>query len=619
MVGRIVQVNTRSLLGCLAAALLAGLAASCAVTPSGTPNAAVAQARRMEARGNYRQAGAAWLQVVKQTRGQAQAEARLNAADNYSKANDLASAWEVVAPLDIAALAPDRRLAGIETKARLALATHRPQQALVAVSAAPPAPGEAAQIRLLELAGRAYFAADQPAAGLTALVKRGQLLADRPRQALSNDELLWSLLIGSATLPSAAGASPVGQGWLALAQIWRTGWEQPKQFASQLSDWRAAYPDHPANQGLIAEIMADEQARLRYPGHIALLLPLSGPNAAQARAVQAGILAAYYRGQGSQPTLMVYDTEGSATGARKAVAEARSGGANFILGPLTVAGVQGAASDADNTPELALNYLPGEGKSPEAFYQFGLSPEQEARTSSEQAVAQGLSRAVVLVPDDDWGKGVADAFTRHLTLLGGRVLASVTFRSGTQDFGAALSAAFGLDASTEREQRLAAVLGQPLGFSPHRRQDIQFVFFAASSYDTALLIPSQIAYNHGIGLPMYSISNVYQPGNSAPDLDGVHFPVMPWFLAGKGAVASTRDQLAKLFAQDWGQFAPLYGLGYDAWRLVPLLAHGDHPLAQPVRGVTGSLSMGDNQVIQRRADPGRYRNGVLAPVAATAP
>jgi len=50
-----------------------------------------------------------------------------------------------------------------------------------------------------------------------------------------------------------------------------------------------------------------------------------------------------------------------------------------------------------------------------------------------------------------------------------------------------------------------------------------------------------------------------------------------------------------------------------------LLAHGQQPLAQPVRGVTGSLSMGANQVIQRRADPGRYRNGVLSPVAATAP
>ncbi|MGA7966054.1 MAG: penicillin-binding protein activator, partial [Gammaproteobacteria bacterium] len=493
-----------------------------------------------------------------------------------------------------------------------------PQPALAALAAAPSAPGEAAQGRLLELAGRAYFDADQPGAGLKALVERGRLLADQPQQALSNDELLWGLMIGTSELPSAAGLSPVAQGWIALAQIWRTAWEQPRQFASKLAGWRSAYPEHPADQGLVAEIVAEEKARLSYPGQVALLLPLTGPNATQAQAVEAGILAAYYRVQSSQPALRIYDTDGSATGARKALAKATAAGADFVLGPLTVPGAQGAASAAGSIPELALNYLPGQGTSPAAFFQFGLSPEQEARTSAEQAVAQGLSRAVVLVPDNDWGAGIAAAFTRSLTLLGGRVLASATFRPQSEHFGAALSAAFGLDASTQREQRLSAVLGQPLGFSPHRRQDIQFVFFAAS-YGTAQLIPSQIAYYHGLGLPIYSISNIYQPGASASNLDGVHFPVMPWFLADTGAVATIRNQLAKLYSQDWGQFAPLYGLGYDAWRLLPLLAYAEHPLAHPVRGVTGVLSMGANQVIQRRADPARYRNGVLAPIAATAP
>lgn len=617
MVGRIVQVRWRSVLGWLGAAALVGVIAGCAVTrPTG--NATVAQARRMESRGNYKQAGAAWLEAAKQVRGAARAAARLNAATDYEKADDLAAAWEAVAPLDIATLAPEHQFTDALTKARLALATHRPQPALAALAAAPPPPNAAAQTDLLALVGRAHFAADDPVAGLKTLVQRGRLLANNPQRALANDQLLWGLLIGTSSLPSAIGLSPVAQGWIALARIWRTAWEQPKQFASQLADWRSTYPQHPANRGLVAMIVAEEKARLSYPDKIALLLPLTGPNAAQAKAVERGILAAYYRAQSSQPTIKVYDTGGSATGAREALAKATAAGAYFVLGPLTVPGAQGAASAAGSTPELALNYLPGKGKPPQAFYQFGLSPEQEARTSAEQAVAQGLSRAVVLVPNNDWGAGIAAAFTRELTLLGGRVLASATFRPQSQHFGAALSAVFGLDASTQREQRLSAVLGQPLGFTPHRRQDIQFVFFAAP-YNTALLIPSQIAYNHGLGLPMYSISNLYQPGTNVPALDGVHFPVMPWFLADTGALATMRNHLARLYAQDWGQFAPLYGLGYDAWRLVPLLAHGGHPLAQPVRGVTGTLSMGPNQVIQRRADPARYRNGVLAPVAATAP
>ncbi len=616
MVDRIVQVRTRSVVSWLGAVALVGVIAGCAVVRPGTTPA---QARRLEAGGNYRQAAVVWALLAQHSRGQAQAVAELNAATDYEQAGDKAAAWRVVAILDIAALPADRQMAGALTKARLALAIQRPKWALAALAAAPQTSDRAPRVRWLALAGRAQFAAHNPAAGLQSLIVRGRLLAADPQALLANNELLWGFLKVSPAWSSAVGFDTVGQGWIALVRIWRTAWEQPGRFSSQLAAWHAAYPNHPANQGLVAEIVAAEKARLSYPEQIALLLPLSGPNAVQARVVQAGILAAYYRGQGTQPTLRVYDTDGSPTGARKALARATAAGADFVLGPLTAAGVQGVVSELPRIPELALNYLPANLNPPDRFYQFGLSPEQEARTSAEQAVAQGLSRAVVLVPDTDWGARIAAAFTRSLTLLGGRVLATATFRPQSQRFGATLSTAFGLDTSTQREQRLSAILGQPLGFTPHRRQDIQFVFFAAA-YNTALLIPSQIAYYHGLGLPLYSISNVYRPGAGASNLVGTHFPVMPWFLAQTGAVAATREQLAKLYPQNWVQFAPLYGLGYDAWRLVPLLTHGEQPLAQPVRGVTGTLGMGANRVIQRRADPARYtNNAVLAPVMATAP
>lgn len=600
--------------------LIVTAVAGCAVTKPGAPGKASAEAQRLEAGGAFAKAAAAWSRVAANSRGQAGAVARLHAARDYEQAGDIPSAWNAVAALDIVALPPAQRMDGALLRARLALATHRPQLALQALAAAPTAGKPEIQARWLALAGRAHFDAGEPAPGLHAFIRRGALLAGQPQQALTNSEMLWEYLKASPQLPSAEGFDTVGQGWIALARIWRTAWEQPRRFAARLKDWQGLYTDHPATRGLIAEITAEEQARLSYPARIAVLLPLSGPNAAQARAVETGILAAYYQGHDNRPAVSIYDTTGSATGTRQALAAARAAGTDFILGPLTVAGVQGAVSNAGNAPvrELALNYLPGAAPAPEGFYQFGLSPEQEARTSAEQAVARGLTRAVVVVPDNAWGGRIAAAFTRHLDELGGRVLASATIRPGSQDFGAALSSVFGLDESTRREERLAGVLGQPLGFTPHRRQDIQFVFFAAP-YATALLIPPQIDYYQGLGLPMYSISNVYRPGASEPDLDGVHFPIMPWFMADSGAMAETRDELSGLYAQDWQQFAPLYALGYDAWRLVPLLANSARPLKQPVRGVSGSLSMGEQQVIQRRADPAVFRNGVPAPAAATTP
>ena len=616
MVRQIVQVRTVS--GWAGVLLLVGVMAGCAVTGPATTHTLGARAKRLEAAGSYGKAAAAWIRLANASQGAAQAVARLNAAKDYEKAQDIAAAWAAAAALNIAALPQDRQAEGALTQARLALLTHRPQQALNALATAPSMQSEAMQSNWLALAGRAHFDAGEPAAGLQALIKRGALLASKPQQSLTNSEMLWEYLKASPQLPSANGFSTVGQGWIALAQIWRTAWEEPKQFSSQLSDWQALYPDHPANQGLIAEIAAEEKARLSYPSRIALLLPLSGPNAAQAQAVQAGILAAYYQGHDTQATVNVYDTTGSATGARQALAKARAAGAQFVLGPLTVAGVQGVAQEQSGIPELALNYLPGSNNATSGkFFQFGLSPEQEARTSAEQAVAQGLSRAVVIVPDNNWGSKIGTAFTKSLTGLGGRVLASATFNPGSQEFGRALSSVLGLDASTGREQRLATVLGQPLGFTPRRRQDIQFVFFAAP-YATALLIPPQIDYYHGLGLPIYSISNVYRPGANTPDMNGVYFPVMPWLLAADGAMASTRKKLSHLYPQNWQQFAPLYALGYDSWRLLPLLMHSPDPLVQPVRGVSGSLSMGQGNVIQRRADPARYAKGTAAPVAATA-
>lgn len=600
----------------LVAASLVALAAGCAMSPSGGPSGAAAAAR-LEAGGHYQEAARAWTKAAAGLHGAARADALFHAAGDYERAGQPAAAWRLIAAVPIDALAPAARLAGAETKARVALAVHRPREALAALAAAPPAPDRTSRMRLEALAGRAWFDAGEPARGLEVLVQRGRL-AESPAEVLANDEIVWELLTNAQSLPSAAGLSQTAQGWIALASIERTAWEAPGDFAAQLADWRSAYPGHPAAQGLLAQIEAEEQARLRYPGKIAFLLPLSGPYAGQGRAVEIGLLAAYYRDAKPRPELRVYDTGGTGSGARTALAQAEADGAAFVIGPLTAAGTGGAASaDPASLPVLALNYLQGAAP-PARFYQFGLSPAQEARSSAERAVSQGLGRAVVLVPDNDWGQRIASAFTRDLTDLGGRVLASATFRPGTQDFAAPLSSLLGLDASDARDQRLAAVLGVQPGFSARRRQDVQFVFFAAP-FDTARLIVPQIDYYQGLGLPVYSISDVYRPGASPSDLDGVRFPIMPWFAADDGPVAKVRQSLHRLYPDNWGDYARLYALGYDAWRLVPLLADPRHPLSRPVRGMTGVLALGPGNVILRTADWARYANGKVKAVTAAPP
>lgn len=537
---------------------------------------------------------------------------KLEAAQRAWQDGNAQAAWQAAESLVISALPPDRQLTAAELKAEIALANHRPRIALKALEAAPSPVESEERARFLALKSRALFADGLPARGLELMVERGRLFTTAGETS-ANNQLTWALISGARPLPSPAGLSHIAQGWIALAHIQHTAWEEPQKFAARILKWSTSWPAHPANGPLLAQIQAEERARWQYPVKIAVLLPLSGDYAEQAQAVEAGMLAGYYRSAQPRPQVVVFDTGGTAEGARAALSKARAASANFVVGPLTPAGVNGIVPRRPVMPVLALNYLQDGTLPPPRFYQFGLSPEQQARSAAEHAISQGLSRAVVLVPANDWGQGIAKAFTQRLTELGGRVLAAARFQPGAVKFAAPLTSLFGIDLSRMREQRLSAQLQQQLEFTPRRRQDIQFVFFAAPFTTARLLVP-QIDYYHGMGLPVYSIANLYQVGQTPDDLDGVRFPIMPWFISDEAAMEALRSKLAGLFPQAWLHYARLYALGYDAWRLIPLLANNLQPLRRPVRGVTGALSLGENNVIVRRAAWAHYIDGRLHPV-----
>ncbi|MGH8161814.1 MAG: hypothetical protein ACRESR_06685, partial [Gammaproteobacteria bacterium] len=152
-----------------------------------------------------------------------QAEARLHAAQDYERAKQPEAAWRAIAAVGIQALPPKQRLAGAETKARLALAVHRPQDALEALGGAPPAQNREDRLQLLALKGRAQFASGSASDGLETLVERGTL-ATSSDETLANDELIWGQLANTANLPSTQGMSPTARGWVELADIERNAW-----------------------------------------------------------------------------------------------------------------------------------------------------------------------------------------------------------------------------------------------------------------------------------------------------------------------------------------------------------------------------------------------------------
>jgi outer membrane PBP1 activator LpoA protein len=169
-----------------------------------------------------------------------------------------------------------------------------------------------------------------------------------------------------------------------------------------------------------------------------------------------------------------------------------------------------------------------------------------------------------------------------------------------------LTQLFNLDASDEREQRVASTLGQHLEYEPRRRQDIQFIFLAANARDARAIKP-QINFNRGENLPVYSTSKIYELDSNVDNstLNGISFDDMPWTLEDSGSVSDMRATLAR----DWpGNF--------DAYRLVPLL-YNTRAIGQPVQGVTGLLSLDPGGRVHRRLDWADFDDGeveLLAPV-----
>ena len=209
---------------------------------------------------------------------------------------------------------------------------------------------------------------------------------------------------------------------------------------------------------------------------MALLVPLSGNNANAGQAIRNGFLGAYFAEAADfndEQQVRVYDAA-AAGGAVAAYERAVEDGAEFVVGPLLRSSVAGLASGALlPVPLLTLNYLPDNVTAPPGVYQFALSPEDESASAAQRAIADGYSRAVALIPNNDWGRRVLSSFATAFENEGGILLAYRTYPPQEQDFSIEIEGLLELSESVQRYRRLRANLGTPLQFDPRRRQDAE--------------------------------------------------------------------------------------------------------------------------------------------------
>ena len=144
--------------------------------------------------------------------------------------------------------------------------------------------------------------------------------------------------------------------------------------------------------------------------HVALLAPLTGPNADRGNALaQAAKLALDLPGA---PVLDVIDTKGTPEGAAAAATAAIAGGAGLILGPLTSQETAAAAGPATAAGVGMLAFTSDPGQSKPGVWVLGLTPNQQVRRLVTASMAQGKSRFAALLPPDDYGRVLGQALTQ---------------------------------------------------------------------------------------------------------------------------------------------------------------------------------------------------------------
>jgi len=177
-------------------------------------------------------------------------------------------------------------------------------------------------------------------------------------------------------------------------------------------------PDRPAHN---PRLPADETRN-----RVAVLVPLSGGNAALGQSILNAANLALLDTGGQRIRITAYDT---ATGAVGAVNEAIAEGNGLILGPLLAEDVRAVApmARAADVPVIAFSNdisVAGDG-----VYVMGISPGQSIQRVVAFARSRGASRFGALVPANVYGERSARAMTQAVEGAGGRLIGVQTFDS----------------------------------------------------------------------------------------------------------------------------------------------------------------------------------------------
>lgn len=314
---------------------------------------------------------------------------------------------------------------------------------------------------------------------------------------------------------------------------------------------------------------------------IAVLLPGSGALGAVSSDIYKGVQDANQR-FGNKTRVKFYDVA-KGGGAVEQYKKAVSDGADIVIGPLDKGSIAKLLAQPQilNKPLLGLNYLSNTQRIPGTLYQFGLSPEDEARQIAEFAIARGQTQAVMLVPNSSWGQRLATSFRQTYEARGGRILHAEPYAGKPTGY------------LQNVNNALAGSQGQA-----------QMAFLAASPTQARFMKP--LLQARAKSLPVYATSHIYSGKGTQGknvDLDGIIYTEIPLVL--NQSAANTLETT---------KYPRLYAFGMDAFLIAKNLNQLTRSQGTPLNGQTGEIRLTGQRKIARKLQFATFVNGQPRPL-----
>ncbi|MDA0661666.1 MAG: penicillin-binding protein activator [Proteobacteria bacterium] len=315
---------------------------------------------------------------------------------------------------------------------------------------------------------------------------------------------------------------------------------------------------------------------------VAILLPLTGANAALGQAMLDAAQLSMFELAGDSFVLMPFDTGSTDQGARQAATLAIERNAQLILGPLTAGSVQAVAPVARAAGVQVIAFSNSHEVAGNGIFILGFVPRQQVDAVVGYAASEGAARFAALVPDDSYGRSVVDAVRESAQARGATLVRARLYDTAAADYTDLVKDFSGYDArhgALLAQRRALAGKDDEISRQALRRLE-RLDTIGEAPFD-ALVLPesgerlrtmSALLSYFDIDVPAVKLLGL-RSWDLIPNLGTEPALIGAWFA---GSPVEERNRFNDRFKRAFGRTPPrLATLAYDATALAAVLSHAE--------------------------------------------